>query len=165
MVVYGAKNGLFECHPEFNFARVSARHHSSGEGSKDAPPDQRQGGGPIGKKEISGSYLANAVKGDCIAHDIFGVVRQSRQIHGIAPAECQQCAQLLLGSLLVLPNRKYAEQRRMSRPPRHKIAGRIEHREFGHPRDAFPVEIRCLGLNNVTLQDGEPVVWGVKPEG
>jgi hypothetical protein len=51
------------------------------------------------------------------------------------------------------------------RPSRHQITGRIENREFGHSRDAFPIEIRCLGLNDVTLQDGEPVVWGVKPEG
>jgi DNA-binding transcriptional LysR family regulator len=29
----------------------------------------------------------------------------------------------------------------MSRPPRHKIAGRIEHREFGHSRDAFPIPL------------------------
>jgi len=53
----------------------------------------------------------------------------------------------------------------MSRPPRHKITGRIEHREFGHSRDAFPIEICCLGLHDVTLQDGELVVWGVKPDG
>jgi hypothetical protein len=29
----------------------------------------------------------------------------------------------------------------------------------------FQAVIRCLGLNDVTLKDGELVVWGVKPEG
>jgi len=37
-----ASTALFECHPEFNFARVCARHHSSSEGNEDAPPDYRQ---------------------------------------------------------------------------------------------------------------------------
>jgi hypothetical protein len=155
---FAIRIALFECHPEFNFAGISARDHRSGEGSEDAPPDYRQGGGPIGKKRIRRPYLANAFKGDYIAHDIIGVVRQCGEIHGIAPAEFQQCAQLLLGALLVLPNRKNAKERRMSRPPRHKIAGRIKDREFGYSRNAFSVKIRCLGLNDITLQDGEPVV-------
>jgi hypothetical protein len=37
-----ASTAQFECHPEFNFARICARRRGSGEGSKDAPPDFRQ---------------------------------------------------------------------------------------------------------------------------
>jgi hypothetical protein len=42
VVVYGTQDGLFDCPPEFNFARICARHHSSGEGSKDARANFRQ---------------------------------------------------------------------------------------------------------------------------
>ena len=53
----------------------------------------------------------------------------------------------------------------MGRPTSHKIVGRIEYCEFGHSGDPFPLELRCLRLNDVTLQVGELVVQGVKPKG